>query len=229
VHGGAVVAVEALLRWQHPDRGLLGPGEFIPFAEQSGLIVPVGEWVLAESCGQLARWRESGACGPGLGVNVNLSARQLVDGKLPGTVRRVLRETGIEPGALCLELTETAFVDDLEASVAALNALHDLGVRLSLDDFGTGYSSLSMLDRYPLDTIKIDRSFVARLDSGERARRLFTAVVGVAQALGLQSVAEGVETREQLDTITDMGCDSAQGFFLSRPREPDVIEPLLRV
>jgi diguanylate cyclase len=229
VHGGAVVAVEALLRWQHPDRGLLAPGEFIPFAEQSGLIVPVGEWVLAESCGQLARWRESGACGPGLGVNVNLSARQLVDGKLAGTVRRVLRDTGIEPGALCLELTETAFVDDLEASVAALNALHDLGVRLSLDDFGTGYSSLSMLDRYPLDTIKIDRSFVARLDSGERARRLFTAVVGVAQALGLQSVAEGVETREQLDTITDMGCDSAQGFFLSRPREPDVIEPLLRM
>jgi diguanylate cyclase len=229
VHDGAVVAVEALLRWQHPDRGLLGPGEFIPFAEQSGLIVPIGEWVLAESCGQLARWRDSGACGAGLGVNVNLSARQLVDGKLARTVRRVLRDTGIEPGALCLELTETAFVDDLEASVAALNALHDLGVRLSLDDFGTGYSSLSMLDRYPLDTIKIDRSFVARLDSGERARRLFTAVVGVAQALGLQSVAEGVETREQLDTITDMGCDSAQGFFLSRPREPDVIEPLLRM
>jgi diguanylate cyclase (GGDEF)-like protein len=229
VHDGGVVAVEALLRWQHPDRGLLGPGEFIPFAEQSGLIVPIGEWVLAESCGQLARWRNSGACGAGLGVNVNLSARQLVDGKLAGTVRRVLRDTGIEPGALCLELTETAFVDDLEASVAALNALHDLGVRLSLDDFGTGYSSLSMLDRYPLDTIKIDRSFVARLDSGERARRLFTAVVGVAQALGLQSVAEGVETREQLDTITDMGCDSAQGFFLSRPREPDVIEPLLRM
>jgi diguanylate cyclase (GGDEF)-like protein len=229
VHDGSVVAVEALLRWQHPERGLLGPVEFVPFAEQNRLIVPIGEWVLAESCGQLARWRERGACGSEMRVNVNLSACQLLDGNLAATVRRVLEETGIEPDALCLELTETAFVEDLDRSVATLHALHELGVSLSLDDFGTGYSSLSVLDRYPLDNIKIDRSFVARLDSGERARRLFTAVVGVAQALGLRSVAEGVETRAQLDTITDMGCDSAQGFFLSRPREPEVIEPLLRV
>ena len=229
VHDGSVVAVEALLRWQHPERGLLGPVEFVPFAEQNRLIVPIGEWVLAESCGQLARWRERGACGSQMRVNVNLSACQLLDGDLAATVQRVLEETGIEPDALCLELTETAFVEDLDRSVATLHALHELGVSLSLDDFGTGYSSLSVLDRYPLDNIKIDRSFVARLDSGERARRLFTAVVGVAQALGLRSVAEGVETRAQLDTITDMGCDSAQGFFLSRPREPEVIEPLLRV
>jgi EAL domain-containing protein (putative c-di-GMP-specific phosphodiesterase class I) len=229
VHDGSVVAVEALLRWQHPERGLLGPAEFVPFAEQNGLIVPIGEWVLAECCGQLARWRERGACGPELSANVNLSAYQLLDGALPTTVQRVLKGTGIESDALCLELTETAFVEDLETSVAALDALHELGVSLSLDDFGTGYSSLWVLDRYPLDNLKIDRSFVARLDSGERARRLFTAVVGVAQALGLRSVAEGVETREQLDTITDMGCDSAQGFFLSRPREPEVIEPLLQV
>jgi diguanylate cyclase len=229
VHDGSVVAVEALLRWRHPERGLLGPVEFVPFAEQNRLIVPIGEWVLAESCGQLARWRERGACGPKMRVNVNLSACQLLDGDLAATVQRALEETGIEPEALCLELTETAFVEDLDTSVATLHALHELGVSLSLDDFGTGYSSLSVLDRYPLDNIKIDRSFVARLDSGDRARRLFTAVVGVAQALGLRSVAEGVETRVQLDTITDMGCDSAQGFFLSRPREPEVIEPLLRV
>jgi diguanylate cyclase len=229
VHDGSVVAVEALLRWQHPERGLLGPVEFVPFAEQNRLIVPIGEWVLAESCGQLARWRERGACGSKMRVNVNLSACQLLNGDLAATVQRVLEATGVEPGALCLELTETAFVEDLETSVATLHALHELGVSLSLDDFGTGYSSLSVLDRYPLDNIKIDRSFVARLDSGDRARRLFTAVVGVAQALGLRSVAEGVETRAQLDSITDMGCDSAQGFFLSRPREPEVIEPLLRV
>ncbi len=229
VHGGGVVAVEALLRWHHPERGLLGPGEFIPFAEQSGLIVPIGEWVLGESCRQLARWRETGACGPHLSANVNLSARQLLDADLTATVRRALEESGIEAGALCLELTETSFVDDLETSVAALAALRELGVSLSLDDFGTGYSSLSVLDQYPLDKLKIDRSFVARLDSGERARRLFTAVVGVAQALGLHSVAEGIETREQLDSIIDMGCDSAQGFFLARPHEPELIEPLLRV
>ena len=229
VQGGGVAAVEALLRWQHPERGLLAPGEFIPFAERSGLIVPIGEWVLAESCGQLARWRATGACGPELSANVNVSACQLSGSDLPATVERVLEQTGIEAGALCLELTETAFVEDLEKSIAALDALRELGVTLSLDDFGTGYSSLSVLDRYPLDKLKIDRSFVARLDSGERARRLFTAVVGVAQALGLHSVAEGVETREQLDTITNMGCDSAQGFFLSRPREPDMIEPLLRL
>ncbi len=229
VQGGGVAAVEALLRWQHPERGLLAPGEFIPFAEQSGLIVPIGEWVLAESCGQLARWRATGACGPELSANVNVSACQLAGSDLPATVERVLGQTGIEASALCLELTETAFVEDLEKGIAALDALRELGVTLSLDDFGTGYSSLSVLDRYPLDKLKIDRSFVARLDSGERARRLFTAVVGVADALGLHSVAEGVETREQLDTITDMGCDSAQGFFLSRPREPDVIEPLLRL
>jgi len=228
VHGGGVVAVEALLRWQHPERGLLAPGEFIPIAEESGLIVPIGEWVLAESCEQLARWRSTGACGPELSANVNVSACQLLDSDLPSTVKRVLERTGIEPGALCLELTETAFVEDLDTSVATLDALRELGVSLSLDDFGTGYSSLSVLDRYPLDKLKIDRSFVARLDSGDRARRLFTSVVGVAQALGLKSVAEGVETREQLDTITDMGCDSAQGFFLSRPHEPEVIGPLLR-
>jgi diguanylate cyclase (GGDEF)-like protein len=227
VHEGTIVAVEALLRWQHPQRGLLPPGDFIPFAEESGLIVPVGEWVLQESCRQLRRWREAGICAPAMSANVNLSARQLIDRELPATVKRALEQSGIEPAALCLELIETAFVDDLEASVHALGELHRLGVRLSLDDFGTGYSSLSVLDRYPLDQLKIDRSFVARLDSGERARRLFSSVVGVAQALGLQSVAEGVETRDQLDTITDMGCDSAQGFFLSRPREPDVIEALL--
>ncbi|MDQ5834565.1 MAG: EAL domain-containing protein [Actinomycetota bacterium] len=229
VQGGGVIAVEALLRWQHPERGLLAPGEFIPLAEESGLIVPIGEWVLAESCGQLARWRATGACGPALSANVNLSACQLLDSDLSATVEHVLEKTGLEPGALCLELTETAFVEDLDTSVAVLKALRELGVILSLDDFGTGYSSLSVLDRYPLDKLKIDRSFVARLDSGDRARRLFTAVVGVAQALGLSSVAEGVETREQLDTITDMGCDSAQGFFLSRPREPEVIEALLRL
>jgi EAL domain-containing protein (putative c-di-GMP-specific phosphodiesterase class I) len=223
------VAVEALLRWQHPDRGLLSPSEFIPFAEQNGLIAPVGEWVLARSCHQLARWREDGVCGRGLSANVNLSACQLLDDDLPDTVCRVLEETGLEPSALCLELTETAFVGDLETSVAALDALHRLGVSLSLDDFGTGYSSLSVLDRYPLDKLKIDRSFVARLESGERARRLFAAVVGMAQALGLRSVAEGVETREQLDMIAAMGCDSAQGFFLSRPCEPELIEALLHV
>jgi diguanylate cyclase (GGDEF)-like protein len=227
VASSLVVGVEALLRWEHPERGLLPPGEFIPFAEESGLILPVGEWVLGEACRQLARWRGAGVCGPELVANVNLSARQLADRDLPDTVARILSETGLEPSALCLELTETAFVEDLDRSVELLAALRELGVTLSLDDFGTGYSSLSVLDRYPLDKLKIDRSFVARLDSGERARRLFAAVVGVAQALGLRSVAEGIETQEQLDTIAAMGCDSAQGFYLSRPQEPRALETLL--
>ena len=228
VHTFGVVAVEALLRWEHPDRGLLPPGEFIPFAEASGLIVPIGEWVLAEACRQLARWREAGDCEASLTVNVNLSAPQLADRHLPGRVKRILGETGVEASALCLELTETAFVGDLEAAGEALGSLRALGVMLSLDDFGTGYSSLSVLDRYPLDNLKIDRSFVARLDSGERARRLFTAVVGVAGALGLRCVAEGIETEEQLRLITAAGCDAAQGFFLSRPLKPDAMAKMLR-
>jgi diguanylate cyclase (GGDEF)-like protein len=224
---GRVLGVESLVRWQHPERGMLPPGEFIPFAEESGLIVEIGEWVIEEACTQLARWRALGVCDSSLTVNVNLSARQLSEPNLAATVARILDSTGVPPANLCLELTETAVVSDVDRAAEVLDGLKRVGVTLSLDDFGTGYSSLSVLDRYPLDTIKIDRSFVRRLGSGERADRLFTAIVGVAHALKLRTVAEGVETREQLAHVARVGCDTAQGFYLARPEDPGVVGELL--
>ena len=223
-----IFGVEGLLRWQHPSRGMLGPSEFIPAAEDTGLIVPIGEWVLHTACHQLARWRGEGLCTPELTVSVNLSLRQLCDDGLVDAVTAAIRNADIPPSAVCLEITEASVAAESGRAVEQLERLKRLGVCLSLDDFGVGVSSLSVLDNYPLDMLKIDRSFVQRL-GGLRASRLFAAVVGVAHSLGLRAVAEGVETGEQLEEITRIGCDAAQGFYLSRPGAAALIGPgLLR-
>ena len=209
--------VEALLRWQHPDRGLILPGDFLQAAEDTGLIVPIGEWVLAHACEQLAQWQRDGLCGSELWMSVNLSLRQLCDDRLLESVSEAISAAGIPPESLCLEITETTVVADTDRVVEQLNELKRLGVSLSLDDFGIGVSSLGALERYPVDMLKIDRSFVQRLTHGLRSQRLFAAVVGLAHSLDLRAVAEGVETIDQLEEIARVGCDAAQGFYLSEP------------
>ncbi|HET9444551.1 MAG TPA: EAL domain-containing protein [Acidimicrobiales bacterium] len=210
------VGVEALVRWQHPVLGLVAPVEFIDVAEESGLIVPLGEWVLGEACRRVAGW----PAGPGQApptVSVNLSARQLTQRSLVEAVDAAVRDSGLQPHRLCLEITESVLMEDVESSVRVLLALKALGVRIAIDDFGTGYSSLSYLRRFPVDVVKIDRSFVAGLGVDPAADAIVAAVVNLSHALGLRVVAEGVETEEQLLAVRALGCDRAQGFYWSRP------------
>jgi diguanylate cyclase (GGDEF)-like protein len=225
----AIVGFEALLRWQHPNRGLVPPMSFIPMAEETGLIVPIGRWVLETACRQAARWRraaaKAGAREPF--VSVNLSARQFTSDELVDDVTRILAETGLEPTALEIEITESIVMDQSEAGIRALRELRDLGVRLVLDDFGTGYSSLSYLKHLPLDMIKVDRSFVAGLD-GSADRSIVDAVIALAHGLGIGVVAEGIETASQLDRLRELGCDLGQGYLFSRPVPAPRMARLLR-
>ena len=218
--GGRLVGVEALVRWQHPSRGLIPPAEFIPVAEQSGLVVALGDWMLGESCRQVAGWDD-------LRVSVNVSGRQIAEGSLVGSVARALEESGLAPGRLQLELTETVLMDDIDGHVALLRELKELGVSLALDDFGKGYSSLSYIHRFPIDRIKIDRAFVAGLLESRAALAIVSAVVSFARALDIEVVAEGVETKAHVDALRDLGCELGQGFFFSRPVEPERITAML--
>jgi len=213
-----VVAVEALLRWWHPERGLVGPDQFIPVAEDSGLIIPIGAWVLEEAGRQLRQWWEDSGGRPS-SVEVNLSARQVDHPSLLSTVERVLEETGLPPGAFTLEITESALMKDAVAAHQVLQALKSLGVALAIDDFGTGYSSLGYLQRFPLDILKVDKSFVDGLGH-DQGTEIVAAVVNLAHALGLEVVAEGVETPRQLEALRELGCDLAQGYLFSRPVPP---------
>ena len=223
---GEIAAVEALLRWQHPERGLLGPGEFVPVAEESGLIVPLGKWVLREAIRMAGHWRALRPEPPApLVVSVNLSARQLVEPDFVATVGRMLDEAGVDPRQLALEITESQLMEDPLASADTLAALRDLGVRPVLDDFGTGYSSLGYVKHFPLEFLKLDRSFVA--DLGERDAVIVGAVVEMSRALEARVVAEGIETEAQLEQVTALGCDLAQGFHFSRPVPPERIDELL--
>ena len=212
----ATTGVEALVRWQHPTLGLLPPSEFIDVAEETGLVVPLGDWVLQEACRELAR-RDPNANPGGLRLSVNLSARQLGVPELIDTVRDVLGETGLDPSRLCLEITESVLMDDVESSIEALLDLKALGVRLAIDDFGTGYSSLSYLRRFPVDVVKLDRSFVAGIGVDPAATAIVAAVVNLAHALGIVVVAEGVETEAQLVALRALRCDRAQGYYWNRP------------
>jgi diguanylate cyclase (GGDEF)-like protein len=210
---GRVHAVEALLRWEHPERGLLAPGEFIAVAEDTGLIVPIGAWVIREACRQAAAWPVT--------MRVNLSARQLRDPGIITVIRDTLEETGLAPGDLCLELTESMLMQDVGRSAAVLGELRELGVSLALDDFGTGYSSLAYLRHLRVDRLKIDRSFMAELGPEPAEQTIVAGIVGMARGLGLAVTAEGIETREQLARVRALGCDSAQGFLLARPSRPE--------
>ena len=224
---GSISGMEALVRWVSPDRGLVPPGMFISVAEDTGLIVPLGAWVLEEACRQAVAWRhEFGADAPAT-MSVNLSARQLRQPLLVAHVRRVAEAHGVPPGRLCLELTESAVMEDTELYVELLAALHRLGVRLAIDDFGTGYSSLTYLKRLPVDTLKIDQAFVAGLGCDASDTAIVRSVVALAHALGLQVVAEGVETQSQVDELTALGCDLAQGFYFARPLPAAELSELL--
>jgi diguanylate cyclase len=218
--GGRLVGVEALVRWQHPSRGLLSPGEFIPVAEQSGLVVALGNWMLGESCRQAVRWDD-------LRVSVNVSGRQIAEGSLVDSVARALEESGLAPDRLQLELTETVLMDDIDGHVALMREVKKLGVSLALDDFGKGYSSLSYLHRFPIDRIKIDRAFVGGLPESRAAVAIVSAVVSFAHALDIEVVAEGVETQAHVDALRGLGCEYGQGFFFHRPVEPERITALL--
>ncbi|GID26181.1 putative bifunctional diguanylate cyclase/phosphodiesterase [Paractinoplanes brasiliensis] len=222
-----VTSVEALVRWQHPKDGLLGPYHFIAAAEANGLIVPLGRWVLREACAQLARWRAESPAAAGLKVNVNLSARQFQYAGLVSDVAEALADAGIDAASLTLEITESMLMEDIDTAKSTLHALRALGVRLAIDDFGTGYSSLSYLKQLPVDVIKIDKTFVddVHIDADDVA--LVDAVAGLGQALKMQTVAEGIETDEQWTTLRTIGIDHGQGYLFGRPAAPDEINELL--
>jgi diguanylate cyclase (GGDEF)-like protein len=208
---GEVIGFEALVRWHHPQRGIVPPAEFIPIAEESDLIIGIGEWVLRQACREAASWDDT------LQVAVNVSAIQFRRGDLQQMVRTVLRETGIPPARLELEITEGVLIENIARAASMLNSLKILGIRIALDDFGTGYSSLSYLQSLPLDRIKIDRSFVASLGRTDRSLAIVRAVIGLAHGLGLPVLAEGVETKEQLRALIREGCDEMQGYLIGRP------------
>jgi diguanylate cyclase (GGDEF)-like protein len=215
------VGAEALLRWQHPERGLIGPAEFIPLAEETGLVVQMGWWVIEEAAQHAARWQLEQT--EPFQVSVNLSARQLVQSGLAERVAEVIQQTGVEPARLCFEITESVLMDDTETVIDVIERVRALGVQFAIDDFGTGYSSLGYLKRFPVDSVKIDRSFVSGLGTDPGDAAIVSAVVGLAHALDLRVTAEGVETEEQLLALIEHGCDQAQGYFFSPPQPaPDL-------
>jgi diguanylate cyclase (GGDEF)-like protein len=224
---GRVTGLEALVRWQHPERGLMPPSEFIPVAEETGLIVACGAVVLTEACTQVARWNAQQIHRPPLPVSVNLSPHQVLSQGLPELVADALERSGLDPRLLCLEITETVLIEDAASSRAALDALKELGVTLAVDDFGTGYSSLLYLRRFPVDVLKIDRSFVVGLGTNVEDTAIVAGVIRLAHALGLLAVAEGVETPEQAARLKELGCDLAQGYYWSRPLAPEETEQWL--
>jgi diguanylate cyclase (GGDEF)-like protein/PAS domain S-box-containing protein len=227
LHNFSIVGVEALLRWRHPQRGEIPPSEFIPIAEENGLIEPIGRWVLEQACRQAAQWYQARPDAAPLTMSVNLSAVQVTRRSLPDTVAGILRATGLDPACLCLEITETVMVRDAEGLGEALEALKSLGVRLVLDDFGTGYSSLSYLTRLPLDVLKVDRSFVDGLGSEPRDTAITETIIAMSRALSLDVVAEGVETDDHVRELTRLGCSLAQGFHFSRAVPPEEIDRAL--
>jgi diguanylate cyclase (GGDEF)-like protein len=215
---GRLAGVEALIRWQHPEQGLLAPGEFIGIAEENGLIDAIGAWVLRTACMQMNQWYARGLAK--IPVSVNLSSRQFRHDDLVAIVKTVLDDTGFDPKMLELELTESLLMDDISQSKATLAKLKALGVTIALDDFGTGYSSLSYLKGFQLDTLKIDKSFIAELMTSEQNESIVCATIGLAKGLRLRTVAEGVETRAQAKFLVKHGCDVLQGFLFARPMEP---------
>jgi len=222
---GRIVAVEALIRWPHPVLGLVSPDRFIPLAEETGLIAPIGRWVLRTACRQLQAWRAAGHTR--LVMAVNLSARQFLAHDIPQLVRETLEEHGLPASALELELTETALMHNADAVRTTLLALKELGVVLALDDFGTGYSSLNHLRRFPIDAIKIDKSFTAEMASSEDTTAIVRAIVAMARSLGVQTVAEGVENESQLRFLATLQCDRVQGYHLGRPQPAADLTPSL--
>jgi EAL domain-containing protein (putative c-di-GMP-specific phosphodiesterase class I) len=214
---GRVTGAEALLRWQHAELGLIPPDRFIPIAEESGLIVEIGEWVVHRACAQMAEWRDL----PELKIAVNVSRHEMVAGGLVDAVQQAMQRHGIAAGRLVVELTESMLMDRVDFTTRQLKALRALGVDLSIDDFGTGYSSMSYLRRFPLDELKIDRSFVAGTPADKAGTAIVQTIIALGHSLGMRVVAEGVETEEQRALLHSLGCDSFQGYLCSRPLAPE--------
>jgi len=223
----AIVGFEALLRWQHPVRGVIPPKDFIPVAEETGLILPIGEWVLGEACRQLELWQKKFPSNPPLSMNVNVSVKQLADPLLTNHVRAILRETAILPETLKLELTESSLITEMESAREVLSSLREMGVGLALDDFGTGYSSLNYLSDLNFDALKIDRSFITRLASDMESHAIVETILNLARRLNMNVVAEGIEDEDQLLKLLRLGCETGQGFLFSRPLTADMAERLL--
>jgi EAL domain-containing protein (putative c-di-GMP-specific phosphodiesterase class I) len=214
---GACVGVEALARWQHPERGLVPPGSFIPIAEETGLMVPIGRTVLRQACEDLALWQRTSPAHGGLSVTVNLSPSELQNPKVADEVAAILRRTGLAPRSLTLEITESGAMRDQQATIETLHVLRRLGVRLALDDFGTGYSSLSHLRQFPIDILKIAKPFVDDLGTETSDSSFLEAILGLARALDLTVVVEGIETADQAETLDRLGCGLGQGYHFARP------------
>ena len=221
----ALVGAEALIRWQHPERGMIPPGDFITLAEASGLIEPIGEWVLRTACAQKKAWERAG-----LGdfpISVNVSRRQFRASALPEKIAEILRETGLDPHHLELEITENALIEDVQQTQSALRRVRDLGVGVAIDDFGTGYSSLAVLGQFPASALKIDQAFVRDIGNDPARAAITRAVLAVADELGLDVMAEGVETREERDLLVELGCERMQGYLFGRPVPVEEFERLL--
>ena len=221
VASGKMAGVEALVRWQRSDGALVNPVDFIPVLEESGLIIPVGEWILKRACRQYVEWQKLGA--PSFMLSVNISATQFKSGTLPATVIRILKDTGMNPEHLCLEVTESIVMDDVEDTVRTLTTLRELGLSLSIDDFGTGYSSLSYLRRMPISELKIDRSFISTIPKDQNNTVIVNSIISMAQYLNIRVVAEGVETLEQLQQLSQCQCQMVQGFYFSKALSPELI------
>lgn len=221
-----LIGVEALVRWHHPESGMISPAAFIPLLEETGLIVPVGEWILRSACEQNKKWQDAGL--PPVRIAVNLSAIQFQQADLVQTVRKVLQETGLDPQYLELEITENIAVHNEEAVIGILGALRDLGIHIAIDDFGMGYSSLSYLKRFPIDKLKIDQSFVKDCNDGAHGEGIIKAIIGMGHSLKLTVIAEGVETWEQVDFLKQNGCDEVQGYFYGKPMPADACSSLMK-
>ena len=217
-------AVEALIRWEHPARGVVQPEEFIPLLEETGLITEIGNWVLREACAQGARWREAGSQ---IEIAVNVSARQLDSDEFVGEVRDALAQSGLDPHALTVEITETTLMRDTEQTIRRLSAVKALGVRIAIDDFGTGYSSLTHVQKFPVDSLKIDRSFITGLKDSKEGEALIHTLVQLGKALSIETVAEGIELQQELSLLQGEHCDSGQGFLFAEPLDQPATDSFL--
>jgi EAL domain-containing protein (putative c-di-GMP-specific phosphodiesterase class I) len=224
-----IVGLEALIRWVHPERGLIAPMDFIPLAEESGLILPIGDWGLAEACSQIQKWCQEDIRHGSLRVCVNLSARQFSRKGLADHVEALLMQFGISSRQLGLEMTESSLIPNMHTAIEVLGSLRRLGVSLLMDDFGTGYSSLSHLHSFPFDVLKIDRSFVGRMIEGEQPLQIVRTIIELARVMGMDVVAEGIETHEQYHQLREMHCRYGQGYLFARPMTAEAVTQLLRL
>jgi EAL domain-containing protein (putative c-di-GMP-specific phosphodiesterase class I) len=227
IHSGEIVALEALLRWNHPEKGILLPADFIPIAEESGLIIPIGEWIFKEACGQIKHWQQTDFF-TRIAVSLNISGRQFRQESLVQSIERILGDFSLNPRCLELELTESVIMDNVEITSGMLKKLKSMGVMLAMDDFGTGYSSFNYLKQFPLDIIKIDRSFIQDVNDRPEDAAIVQAMIAMSHSLKLTVVAEGVETEQQMAFLREHGCDEMQGYLLSRPSPSEDILAFLK-